>query len=204
MLRPIAFAASLLLLALSPQRACARQLGVAPSRTADECAHAARLVRDHQPARLEEIASGVLFGCGGAEVGETAAAVSRAMRAVTDPDVLLERLSPFYGLNDSIYLRATEEIARDARASIAARVIAIRTLLGMATNWWVVAGYVALATGGDQCGTNQALHVPIRGDVGLPADVARRVRTLLAGLASDAASPAAVRSAARCAGEYAR
>ena len=141
----------------------------------------------------------IIRECGGALAGNAAASATSALRLERDVSVLAEGTSHFWGLQDTAFYRAADQVAEDRSASPEARAVAIRSVLGMLYQGVYAVSYASLMSDGDGC--EMAGHTgsfPPDG-TGLPANAEAEVRKSFTAIAADTGEPASVRSAAACA-----
>ena len=168
----------------------------------NDCRLAEQVVRTGHPAPKREWALWEIRRHCGASGGRALADAIREHRTSRDTAWLGELTSPAIQLRDGAVFAVSAQIARDRSASPEARVFAIRTLI-----WSLRPGYGItyddLAGAGEGSGGcyshGPELHFQPTDGAPLPAGHASEVQAVAEQILLDAAEPAPVRSAARCA-----
>ncbi|HEY0971794.1 MAG TPA: hypothetical protein VGE02_12570 [Gemmatimonadales bacterium] len=170
-----------------------------PPPTEYDCTHAARIVKNEQPAKRMDDATRILSQCSGSIVGETAESVIRAMKSEKDVDTLQSRLVPFTSLRDARYLAANLEISRDAGASVPARLVAMATLVDLVSDFELVVPALKMTEQGEYCDVSSwDPVVPVRDGAPLPSGYRQTILDMFRELSASEAAPQEVRRAAAC------
>ena len=170
-----------------------------PPPTEYDCTHAARIVRNEQPARKMDDATRILAQCSGSLVGETAESVIRAMKSEQNVDTLQSRLLPFTSLRDARYLAVNLEVSRDAGASVPARLVAMATLVELVSDFELVVPPLKMAEQGKYCDVSSWVPVvAVRDGTPLPSEYRQIILDTFRELSANAGESQDVRRAAAC------
>ena len=187
------------LLAATGATWCNAQDRRSPRADEQACRNAARIVETGRPAKKEALARDIIRECGGAIAGNAAASATVSLRLERDTSLLVEAMAPFWGLQDTAFYRATSEVVHDRSASSEARVMAVRSLIGILHQGSYAVSYSSLASEGEDCTLSQHIGILPPHGTGLAAGAESRVGQLLTAILGNAGEPAKVRSAAACA-----
>ena len=171
----------------------------------NRCRLADQILRTGHPQPHQQWARGYIGYCGADAWGRAAAAAVARLRTSDDHRALEVEWGQLRLLRDSVLFAVASDIAGDTAASVPARVLAMRHLMGLVDPNRVF-DFDRMTQGFDTSGNRvepclerhaagrQAQH---RG-VALPSDYVRRITDLLNRIASDSTQPREVRSAASC------
>lgn len=181
-------------LALLPRAAVAQRVDEVQHR--NECRLAAQVITTGNPASKTVWAASRIGTCGAA-AGAAVADGLRANRASRDMAVLSRLGDVAVVLRDGAMFEAATSILEDAGASPEARVFASRVLvLGLQPHLYVT--YPQLAEGDCYGAFRGGDATPTRGGAPISSGLVERARDAGRRVSGDSATPAIVRSAARC------
>ena len=177
--------------------------------TDKSCEKAAKIVTKGHPEKKEEWALGVLTNCGRAGADAFMAGIAQEA-AVSDTIALETFFSHVDVWRDATIMNASLDLARTTTATPAARVFAVRHLIQLVRTRTrfrygeLVRGSTvtvtpdSMATFKPGCVAWHGSEIPDQSATPLPADYQTTIRTALATLVNDPATPDMLKKAARC------
>ncbi len=173
------------------------------------CEKAAKIIAQGHPEKKEEWALGVLTNCG--KTGADAFVAGIAQQAIVNDTLALETFYSHVDVwRDATIMNALLDLARNTTATPAARVFAVRHLIQLVRTRTrfpygeLVRGSTVTVTPDSMttytpgCVAWHGSEIPDQSATPLPADYQITIRTALATLVNDPATPDALKKAARC------